>query len=63
MLTDGGYVAGLFFACITVRPTERRAEYHQTGIRFYTHTQFSSGIEQDGIILAIRSATRGSAPT
>ena len=36
-----------------------RAEYHQTGIRYYTHTQFSSGLEDDGVILGDPLGPRG----
>jgi hypothetical protein len=43
-LNDGGIVTGFAFSClIDCGRTTLRAEYHQTGIRYYTHTQFPSG--------------------
>src|SRR6185437_9595800 len=45
LLDDGGYVAGLAFTCLTeCGRLGLRAEYHQTGIRYYTHLQFPEGI-------------------
>jgi hypothetical protein len=36
-----------------------RAEYHQTGIRYYTHAQFTSGIAQNGTFLGDPLGPRG----
>jgi hypothetical protein len=60
LLQDGGYVAGLSFACLAeCGRFGLRAEYHQTGIRYYTHTQFSSGVEDNGVILGDPLGPRG----
>jgi len=45
---DGGIVTGFAFSCLVdCGRTTIRAEYHQTGIRYYTHTQFPSGFASD----------------
>ena len=60
LLDDGGYIAGLSFACLAdCGRLGVRAEYHQTGIRYYTHTQFASGLEDDGVILGDPLGPRG----
>jgi hypothetical protein len=60
LLVDGGYIAGVSLACITeCGRLGVRAEYHQTGIRYYTHTQFASGIEDNGVILGDPLGPRG----
>ncbi|HWH50089.1 MAG TPA: capsule assembly Wzi family protein [Gemmatimonadaceae bacterium] len=60
LLDDGGYIAGLSLACLAeCGRLGVRAEYHQTGIRYYTHTQFSSGVEDDGVILGDPLGPRG----
>lgn len=41
---DGGIVSGFAFSClVNCGHTTVRAEYHQTGIRYYTHLQFPDG--------------------
>ena len=57
---DGGGIAGISLSCITeCGRFGVRAEYHQTGIRYYTHTDFSSGIQQNGVILGDPLGPRG----
>lgn len=49
---DGGWVTGASASCfLGCGRVVARLEYHQTGIRYYTHTQFASGIEQNGFFL------------
>jgi hypothetical protein len=41
---DGGIVTGFAFSClVNCGRTTLRAEYRQTGIRYYTHAQFPTG--------------------
>jgi hypothetical protein len=41
---DGGIVTGFAFSClVNCGRTTIRAEYRQTGIRYYTHAQFPTG--------------------
>jgi hypothetical protein len=57
---DGGGVAGISLNCIAqCGRIGVRAEYHQTGIRYYTHTDFSSGVQADGMILGDPLGPRG----
>jgi hypothetical protein len=57
---DGGGIAGISLACIVqCGRLGVRAEYHQTGIRFYTHTDFSSGVQDNGVILGDPLGPRG----
>jgi hypothetical protein len=57
---DGGGIAGISLSCITeCGRLGVRAEYHQTGIRYYTHTDFPSGIQQNGVILGDPLGPRG----
>lgn len=59
---DGGGIAGFDFACILECGRVRlRAEYRQTGIRFYTHGQFTSGITEDSLILGDQLGPRATA--
>ncbi|HVX39890.1 MAG TPA: capsule assembly Wzi family protein [Gemmatimonadaceae bacterium] len=61
-LDDGGGIAGFDFTCIVECGRMRlRAEYRQTGIRFYTHTQFASGIAVDSLILGDELGPRATA--
>ena len=60
LLDDGGYIAGLSLACLSeCGRFGVRAEYHQTGIRFYTHDQFTSGVQDNGIMLGDPLGPRG----
>jgi hypothetical protein len=57
---DGGGIAGISLTCIAeCGRFGVRAEYHQTGIRYYTHTQFPSGIQENGVILGDPLGPRG----
>jgi hypothetical protein len=57
---DGGGIAGISLTCIAeCGRFGVRAEYHQTGIRFYTHTDFSSGVQDNGVILGDPLGPRG----
>ncbi len=57
---DGGGIAGISLSCIAeCGRFGVRAEYHQTGIRYYTHTDFPSGIQENGIILGDPLGPRG----
>lgn len=59
-LQDGGYVLGASAACLDVRHgIGATAEFHSTGIRYYTHNQFSSGVTYDGDILGDQLGPRG----
>jgi len=60
LFQDGGGIAGIALTCI-VRCGRFgvRAEYHQTGIRFYTHTEFPSGVQNNGVILGDPLGPRG----
>jgi hypothetical protein len=57
-LQDGGYLVGTAFSCLADcgRMTVR-AEYHQTGIRFYTHTDYP--LADRGIVLGDQLGPRG----
>lgn len=58
LLEDGGYLAGVAFSCLAeCGQFGVRAEYHQTGIRFYTHPNYP--IEQNGFILGDPLGPRG----
>lgn len=60
LFQDGGGIAGVSLSCIAqCGRFGVRAEYHQTGIRYYTHTDFSSGVQQDGVILGDPLGPRG----
>jgi hypothetical protein len=60
LLEDGGYIAGVSLACITeCGRLGVRAEYHQTGIRYYTHTDFPSGIQQNAVLIGDPLGPRG----
>jgi hypothetical protein len=60
MLEDGGYVVGFSFSCFAeCGRYAARAEYRQTGIRYYTHTQFSTGIAKDDVVLGDPLGPRG----
>jgi hypothetical protein len=57
-LNDGGYLAGVALSCVTeCGRLGIRAEYHQTGIRFYTHTDYP--ISQGGLLLGDPLGPRG----
>jgi hypothetical protein len=60
LLEDAGYITGFSFSCIVqCGSVGVRAEYHQTGIRYYTHTQFTSGIAHNGTLLGDPLGPRG----
>jgi hypothetical protein len=60
LLEDAGYTGAISFTCLLECGTLRlRAEYHQTGIRYYTHAQFTSGIAQNGTLLGDPLGPRG----
>jgi hypothetical protein len=60
LLEDAGYIAGMSLACITeCGRLGLRAEYRQTGIRYYTHTDFPSGIQQNGVLIGDPLGPRG----
>jgi hypothetical protein len=60
LLDDGGYIAGFAFSCLAeCGRLGVRAEYHQTGIRYYTHLQFPEGITQQGTLLGDPLGPRG----
>ncbi len=60
LLEDGGYIAGMSFACILqCGRAGVRAEYHQTGIRYYTHTDFPSGVQQNSVLVGDPLGPRG----
>jgi len=57
---DGGGIAGISLACIVqCGKFGLRAEYRQTGIRYYTHTDFRSGVQENGVILGDPLGPRG----
>lgn len=57
---DGGGIAGVSLTCLVqCGRFGVRAEYHQTGIRYYTHTDFPSGIQENGVILGDPLGPRG----
>ena len=60
LLQDGGVIGGLSMSCLVGCGRLRvRAEYHQTGIRYYTHTDFASGLQSRGIMLGDPLGPRG----
>jgi hypothetical protein len=49
---DGSYVVGMAIPRLEAEGRIGiKAEYHETGVRFYRHGQFASGLTTDGIIL------------
>jgi hypothetical protein len=57
-LEDGGYLIGTSFTCVSeCGKVGIRAEYHQTGIRFYEHPDYP--IERDGVLLGDPLGPRG----
>ncbi|MEO6877650.1 MAG: capsule assembly Wzi family protein [Gemmatimonadaceae bacterium] len=57
-LEDGGFVAGVFASCLTeCGRTGVRLEYRQTGIRYYTHSDY--GVAKDGLLLGDPLGPRG----
>ena len=59
-LEDAGYITGFSFTClIDCGRLGVRAEYHQTGIRYYTHGQFTTGIAENGFVLGDPLGPRG----
>jgi hypothetical protein len=60
LLEDGGIIGGVAWSClIECGRVVARFEYHQTGIRYYTHTDFSSGVQQQGDLLGDPLGPRG----
>ena len=60
LLEDGGINGGVAWSClIECGRFVTRLEYHQTGIRYYTHTDFSSGVQQQGNLLGDPLGPRG----
>jgi len=60
LLEDGGIIGGVAWSClIECGRLVARFEYHQTGIRYYTHTDFSSGVQQQGNLLGDPLGPRG----
>ena len=60
LLEDGGVIGGVAWSCmIECGRLVARLEYHQTGIRYYTHTDFSSGVQQQGNLLGDPLGPRG----
>jgi hypothetical protein len=60
LLEDGGIIGGVAWTCLTeCGRWVTRLEYHQTGIRYYTHTDFSSGVQQQGDLLGDPLGPRG----
>ncbi|MGH7620198.1 MAG: capsule assembly Wzi family protein [Gemmatimonadaceae bacterium] len=58
LLEDGGYLAGMSFSClVSCGALSVRAEYHQTGIRYYTHNDYP--IESRGQLLGDPLGPRG----
>ena len=59
-LEDGGYIGGFSFSCLVECGTLRlHGEYHQTGIRYYTHYQFTTGIAENRFLLGDPLGPRG----
>jgi hypothetical protein len=57
-LEDGGYIAGALLSCIgSCGDRSLRVEYRQTGIRFYTHTDY--GVALNGNLLGDALGPRG----
>jgi hypothetical protein len=60
LLQDGGLIAGASLDCLVeCGRLAATLEYHQTGIRYYTHTEFGSGIQAHGIMLGDPLGPRG----
>jgi capsule assembly protein Wzi len=60
LLQDGGVIGGLSVSCLVGCGRLRmRAEYHQTGIRYYTHTDFASGLQSRGVMFGDPLGPRG----
>jgi len=60
LLEDGGIIGGMAWSClIECGRLVARFEYHQTGIRYYTHTDFSSGVQQQGQLIGDPLGPRG----
>ena len=60
LFEDGGVIGGASVSCLIGCGRLRvRAEYHQTGIRYYTHTDFASGLQSRGTILGDPLGPRG----
>jgi hypothetical protein len=60
LLEDGGVIAGISIPClIQCGRFALRTEYHQTGIRYYTHTEFASGLQAHGVMLGDPLGPRG----
>lgn len=60
LLEDGGIIGGVAWSCILeCGRFVTRLEYHQTGIRYYTHTDFSSGVQKQGDLLGDPLGPRG----
>ncbi|HSQ30249.1 MAG TPA: capsule assembly Wzi family protein [Gemmatimonadaceae bacterium] len=60
LLEDGGVIGGASVSCLIGCGRLRvRAEYHQTGIRYYTHTDFASGLQSRGTMLGDPLGPRG----
>ena len=60
LLEDGGIIGGVAWSClIECGRLVTRLEYHQTGIRYYTHTDFSSGVQLQGDLLGDPLGPRG----
>jgi hypothetical protein len=58
LLEDSGYILGVSLGClIRCGGLDVRAEYHQTGIRYYTHTDYP--LESRGILLGDPLGPRG----
>src|SRR5215510_439108 len=57
-LEDAGYLIGTSFSClVSCGRVGVRAEYHQTGIRYYTHTDYP--MANDGLLLGDPLGPRG----
>jgi hypothetical protein len=60
LLEDGGVIGGVSWTCLSeCGRVVAKLEYHQTGIRYYTHTDFASGLEQQGMVLGDPLGPRG----
>ncbi|HTJ22007.1 MAG TPA: capsule assembly Wzi family protein [Gemmatimonadaceae bacterium] len=60
LMEDGGVIGGVSMSCLVGCGRLRvRAEYHQTGIRYYTHTDFASGLQSRGTMLGDPLGPRG----
>lgn len=60
LLEDGGVIGGASLACVVKCGwLATQLEYRQTGIRYYTHTDFASGIQARGTMLGDPLGPRG----